>query len=96
MNTGQHEMRIPVGRRDGDGHVLVSVFASQLLALTLEGRGERAPTLLLTVDHARRLQNALGELIRSLEEAEREKLLAEENQAPWQGVERRKSDEMNA
>jgi hypothetical protein len=91
MAEGEHEFEIQVGRRDGDGHVRVSVFAGQLLALTLEGVGERAPTLLLTKEQARSLQAALDGLIPLLEEAEETRAPA----SPWRGAERRVSGELN-
>jgi hypothetical protein len=56
-----------------------------LLALTLEGHGERAPTLLLTLKQARRLQTALAELIERAESGAREQKAEE-----WQGEERRR------
>ena len=53
------EVRIAAGRRAGDGEFRLSVFAQDLLAVTLEGHGERAPTLLLTREQAERLRAAL-------------------------------------
>ena len=78
-------MEIRTGRRDSDGLIRLSVFMDELLALTLEGHGERAPTLLLTLEQARRLQEALAELIPLAEEAVRE-----EKDEAWQGQERRR------
>lgn len=93
MARAEHEFEISIGRRDGDGHVRVFVFAGSMLALTLEGGSERAPTLLLTIEQARSLQNALTELVPLLEEAEqRERQAAGQ---PWQGTERRASGELN-
>jgi hypothetical protein len=63
MATMEHEIDIPTGRRDSDGRVKVYVFSDELLALTVDGRGERSPTLLLTLEQAKRLQEALAELI---------------------------------
>jgi hypothetical protein len=34
-----------------------------MIALTVEGRAERSPTLLLSLDQARELQKALADLI---------------------------------
>lgn len=82
----EHEVDIRTGRRDGDGHVRVSIFANELVALTLEGHGERAPTLLLTLEQALRLQSALAELIPLVEKSEREETGAND----WQGEERRR------
>ena len=84
----EHEVEIPTGRRDGDGHVRVSLFADELLALTVEGLGERAPTLLLTLDQARKLQRALADLIPLAEEAGAQQDSAGD---AWQGAERRTS-----
>jgi hypothetical protein len=81
----EHEVEIRTGRRDNDGQIRVSVFMDELLALTLEGHGERAPTLLLTLEQARRLQDALAELTRLAESAARK----QKNEA-WQGEERRR------
>lgn len=85
MSFTEHEVDIRTGRRDGDGHIKVSIFMDELVALTLEGQGERAPTLLLTLEQARSLQNALAELIPLLEESERE-----EDSPEWEGQERRR------
>ena len=84
----EHEVDIRTGRRDGDGHLRVSIFMEDMVALALEGHGERAPTLLLTLEQARRLQRALAELIPLIEKAaaHEEKEQAEK----WQGEERRK------
>jgi hypothetical protein len=86
MSLIEHEVDIRTGRRDGDGRVRVSIFAGDLVALTLEGHGERAPTLLLTLEQARRLKRALAELIPLVEERERKESAA----ATWQGEERRR------
>ncbi len=84
----KHEIEIRTGRRDGDGQIRVSVFMDDLLALTLEGHGERAPTLLLTLEQARRLREVLADLTRRAEEAIQEK----DNHKPeaWRGEERRR------
>jgi len=79
------EVRVAAGRREGDGQLRLSVFATDLLAVTLEGHGERAPTLLLTTEQAARLRDALSELL---------PLLAPPGEATppavWGGVERRR------
>jgi hypothetical protein len=85
MSLMEHEVDIRTGRRDGDGRLRVSIFAGDLVALMLEGHGERAPTLLLTLEQARRLQRALAELIPMVEEQERK----ESAKGSWQGQERR-------
>ena len=76
-------MRIATGRRDGDGALRLSIFAEDLLAVALEGHGERAPTLLLTREQAQRLRDALSELLPQLNERPR-------READWQGTERRR------
>ena len=81
----KQEVEIRTGRRDDDGKIRVSVFMDELVALTLEGHGERAPTLLLTLEQARRLRDTLSELIRGAEGAAREQKTEE-----WQGDERRR------
>jgi hypothetical protein len=85
MSLMEHGVEIRTGRRDDDGHIRVSVFMDDLLALALEGHGERAPTLLLTLEQARRLQTALAELIEQAENAARE-----QKTDVWQGEERRR------
>lgn len=81
----KNEIEIRTGRREQDGQIRLSVFMDELLALTLEGHGERAPTLLLTLEQARRLQNALSELSHCVESASRK-----QQTESWQGEERRR------
>ena len=85
--SSNHEVKIRTGRRTGDGRLRVSVFADHLLTLGIEGQGERTPTLLLTVDQAKRLRDALALLIPLAEasEPEERRLKVE----AWQGTERR-------
>lgn len=85
MALAEHEIDIATGRRSADGRVRLSIFAEGLLALTVEGRGERVPTLLLTVEQARRLQSALAELIPLARDDDDEARLNKE----WDGKERR-------
>jgi hypothetical protein len=86
MALSEHEVEIAVGRRATDGHVRVCVFARELLSLTVEGRSERAPTLLLTLEQARSLQCALANLIPLAEES----ALQDQAEAlAWHGEERR-------
>ncbi|MDT4966356.1 MAG: hypothetical protein QOJ64_1093 [Acidobacteriota bacterium] len=85
MSLIEHEVDIRTGRRNGDGHIRLSIFADELLALTLEGHGERAPTLLLTLKQARRLQSALTELIALVERPDS----GAKPGGIWQGEERR-------
>jgi hypothetical protein len=85
--SSNHEVKIRTGRRTGDGRLRISVFADQLLALGVEGQGERTPTLLLTLEQAKELRDALAELIPLAEASE-----PEENKSKveaWQGTERR-------
>jgi len=89
MAVSENEVEITTGRRDGDGHVRLFIFAEQMLALTVGGHGERAPTLLLTLEQARKLQAALSELIPRVEAAKRKE--QEAALAEWDGAERRKA-----
>jgi hypothetical protein len=90
MAAAEHDVEIATGRRDGDGHVRLFIFAEQMLALTVEGHGERAPTLLLTLEQARRLQAALSELI-PLVEAARHKEEYDAGGNAWDGEDRRRA-----
>jgi hypothetical protein len=85
MALTENEIEIRTGRREQDGQIRVSVFMDELLALTLEGHGERAPTLLLTLEQARRLQDALAELTLRAEGA-----ACKQKADEWQGEERRR------
>ncbi|HEX8493874.1 MAG TPA: hypothetical protein VF658_13600 [Pyrinomonadaceae bacterium] len=89
MAVSEHDVEIATGRRDGDGHVRLFIFAEQMLALTIEGHGERAPTLLLTLEQAHKLQTALSELIPLVAAAQRREEEAVGN--AWDGEERRKA-----
>ncbi|HEX8143513.1 MAG TPA: hypothetical protein VF553_13010 [Pyrinomonadaceae bacterium] len=80
-------MKIRTGRRAEDGGLRISVFADRLLALGIEGHGERTPTLLLTLDQAKKLRDALAELI-PLAEKEDAEANAQQVEA-WEGAERR-------
>ncbi len=87
MAVPEHEIQIATGRRADDGRVRISIFADRLLALSIEGHGERIPTLLLTLDQAKKLKDALSELIPIVEESE-----TAENRTSaeaWQGLDRR-------
>lgn len=87
MPQGGNKVEIRTGRRDGDGLIRVSLFMDEMLALSLEGHGERAPTLLLTLEQARRLQDALAKLIPLAEGgAHKEK----DPPQPWRGEDRRR------
>lgn len=81
-------MDIRTGRRDGDGLVRLSLFMDEMVALSLEGHGERAPTLLLTLEQARRLRDALDELIPLAEQAGSGKEGAAAD--AWDGEDRRR------
>lgn len=85
MALMEHEIEIETGRRQPDGHVRVSVFAEGLLAFTVEGTGERVPTLLLTVEQAEKLRRALGDLIPKAERGGSSTAASD----PWDGTERR-------
>ena len=82
------EVIINAGRRDGDGRLRLSIFAEDLLAVTLEGHGERAPTLLLTAEQAAGLRDALSQLLPLL--GGRPAAATPEPAAAWQGGERRR------
>jgi hypothetical protein len=73
-----------------DGHVRLAPFTPDLMALTIEANGERAPTLLLTRAQARELQLALTRLIPLLTE-QTEEVNANE---VWAGSERRNTGEL--
>ncbi|HEY0320772.1 MAG TPA: hypothetical protein VGC66_07465 [Pyrinomonadaceae bacterium] len=85
MALMEYEIDIATGRRSADGHVRISVFAEGLLALTVEGTGERVPTLLLTVEQAEKLKDALADLI---PQAEHDVMGASALES-WDGTERR-------
>jgi hypothetical protein len=86
----EREVRVAAGRRGGDGQLRLSVFAEDLLAVTLEGHAERAPTLLLTHAQAVRLREALDELIHVLEGESGSSGLP----GAWRGGERRQTSEL--
>ena len=88
MALSEHEVDIPVGRRSMDGHVRVSIFARDMLALRLEGTSERSPTCLLTLEQARSLKQALDRLIPLVESSEMDKNSGVQASG-WQGEERR-------
>ncbi len=88
MESSNHEVTINTGRRADDGRLRVYVFADQLLALAVEGQGERVPTLLLTLEQAEKLQNALAQLI-PLAKEEDEMGAGIRQVEAWQGTERR-------
>ena len=85
---------IDIGRRATDGRLRASIFAGKLLALTLEGYGERAPTLLLTRDQTVRLHAALTELLADLQEHTQEPAANLSKAQAWQGGERRSTGEL--
>ena len=87
----EREIDIATGRRSADGHVRISVFAEGLLALTVEGTGERVPTLLLTTEQAQKLQRALAELIPLAEDDENDA----SSYGQWDGNERRTGRQEN-
>lgn len=99
MASTEYEAEIVTGRRGSDGRVRLSMFTSDMLALTLEGHGERAPTLLLTIEQATHLRDAFSEAITLLEEAMRSKKAGEDTDTMppemWQGTERRTTGQLN-
>ena len=82
-----HEVKIAAGRRADDGRLRVFIFADGMLGLATEGLGERVPTMLLTLAQAKRLQDALSELIPLAEASSSEEEAA--RLEDWQGAERR-------
>ncbi len=92
MGQADRGVEIATGRRQTDGHVRLFVFTRDLLALTVEEYGERAPTLLLTSAQAGELQRALASLIPQMAEAEAAQEI--ETQATWAGRERCTSGEL--
>ncbi len=103
MASTEYESEIVTGRRDNDGRVRLSLFTTDMLAVTLEGHGERAPTLLLTTAQAVHLRDALSEVITLLEEAGRKEIgdgnddadAAVPSAVVWQGTERRTTGQLN-
>ncbi len=99
MASTEYEVEIVAGRRGNDGRVRLSMFTSDMLALTLEGHGERAPTLLLTIEQATRLRDAFSEANTLLEKAIGSKKAGEDSDAisrkVWQGKERRTTGQLN-
>ena len=87
MAVSEHEVRIATGRRADDGRVRISIFADRLLALSIEGHGERIPTILLTPEQAKKLKDALSELIPLVADTGPEEKMTEAE--AWQGPERR-------
>ena len=87
MAQAEHDIDIRTGRRDGDGHIRVSLFMDEMVALSLDGHGVRAPTLLLTLEQARRLRDALARLIPLAEEGARKEKAASD---AWDGEDRRR------
>jgi hypothetical protein len=59
----KHEIHIPTRHRKSTENVRIYRFADDMIALTVEGRAERSPTLLLSLDQAREMQKALADLI---------------------------------
>jgi hypothetical protein len=90
MGQAERGVEISTGRRRTDGHLRLAPFTPDLLALTIEEYGERAPTLLLTRAQARELQLALTRLIPLLAE-QPEDLKTTEG---WTGSERRNTGEL--
>jgi hypothetical protein len=85
MALMEHEINIATGRRSADGHVRIALFADGLLAMSVEGTGERVPTLLLTTAQAQQLMNALADLIPLAGEGSVES----STRVAWDGSERR-------
>ncbi|MFN2453178.1 MAG: hypothetical protein ABR577_03060 [Pyrinomonadaceae bacterium] len=97
MRQPEHAVEIRTGRRGEDGRVHLSLFTNDMLALTVEGHGDRTPTLLLTLEQSRQLHSALTEFVQLLEEAEGRGTgdLQPPATAIWQGTERRTTGQLN-
>ncbi len=101
MASTEYEVEVATGRRSSDGRVRLSLFTPHMLALTLEGHGERVPTLLLSKEQSTQLRDALSEVIALLEEDKR-KEIGEDNAdaairsaASWQEAERRTTGQLD-
>ena len=90
-SRGDGAEEIVAGRRADDGRVRLSLFAGDLLALTVEDYGERAPTLMLTRAQAEELQSALARLIPLLAAPGAENA---EGAGDWSGRERRTTGDL--
>ena len=90
MGQAERGIEVATGRRQTDGLVRLSAFTRDLLALTVEAHGERAPTLLLTRTQARALQRALTQLIPQMTEPTEAATVPE----AWTGQERRGTGEL--
>ena len=88
---GNGAEEIIAGRREEDGRVRLSIFAGDLLALTVEDYGQRAPTLMLTREQAEALQSALARLIPLLEDTPAENA---DGAGEWSGLERRTTGDL--
>lgn len=86
MGQRDRGVEIATGRRGADGHVRLSLFTNDLLALTITDFSERAPTLLLTRAQVVEMQRALAQLVLLLAEAP-------EATGEWAGDQRRAGDE---
>ena len=91
MALSEHEVTIGTGRRAQDGRLRLSVFAEGLLSLGIEGQGERVPTLLLTLEQARQLQDALAQLVPLAVDDEESAATRVPQVEAWQGADRRMS-----
>jgi len=60
---------IPIGRTGLEGKLRLYLFAGDMLAMTVDGRTERTPTVLLNLEQARQLRSAVDQLIVSCEAA---------------------------
>lgn len=90
MEQRDEAVEIATGRRASDGRARLYIFTGDLLALTIEGHGERAPTVLLTSAQAEALRDALARLISRMGE----RAGAERGAEKWSGVERRAYGEL--
>jgi hypothetical protein len=88
MSAAYVKVEIATGRRGRDPRIHLSVFSTELVALSITGHGERTPTLLLTRQQVLDLRNGLTECLAQINgEAPR---LANAG-GSWDGAERRAS-----
>jgi hypothetical protein len=79
------EVELKVGRRSDDGIVRLSAYPPQLVQLSVEYKGERSASVILTQEQIRALRDALADYIA-------EKLPQSETTTTWDQTERRSED----
>ena len=84
--SNSREIELKVGRRAQDGVVRVSTLMPHLVQLSVNYKGERAVSVVLTRQQARQLQQALAQLEPSVD-------AVGTTETNWDGSERRRSFE---